>query len=148
MKKEQLFNEFDELLTQYSFSNSLSISEKFKLLNEYQDTLADNINKSNNQQLVQSANLTSLYELQDSLKLAKTKKKYKIQRLVNLFCSGITDESQVRHSSEIEKEVLLLLLERKEEIIENKDWYLRIIPNSAWLIQLLEYNTTQHKKMK
>jgi phenylalanine-4-hydroxylase len=141
MTKEYLFKEFDNLLEVLRYENNLSTSDIFRLLNEYQNTLADNITKSNNRQLVQSANLTSLYELQDSLKLAKTKKKYQIHRLVNLFCSGITEESQVKHSSETEKEVLMLLLERKEEIIENKEWYLKIIPNSAWLIQLLEYNT-------
>jgi hypothetical protein len=144
MNREQLFKAFDNLLSEYSFEYSLSTSEKFKLLNEYQNQLASDIDKSNNRQLVQDASRTSMYELSDALKLAKTKKKYKLHRLVNLFCLGITNFDQIKHASPLEGEVFEFLLERSDVILEHKDWYNRVIPNSSWLLNYLEFKKEEN----
>jgi hypothetical protein len=146
MNKEQLFKEFNHLLSQYSFEHSLTTSEKFKLLNEYQNQLASDIDKSNNRQLVQDAYRTSMYELSDALKLAKYKKKYQLHRIVNLFCLGITNFDQIKYASPLEKDVFEFLLERSDDILENKDWYKRVIPNSNWLLNYFEFKKEENDK--
>jgi hypothetical protein len=86
-----------------------------------------------------------MYELQDAFKLAKSQKKYQLHRLVNLFCLGITNFDQIEHSSTLEEDVFEFLLERSDDILENGDWYKRVIPNSKWLLNYLEFKNKEKK---
>jgi hypothetical protein len=87
-----------------------------------------------------------MYELSDALKLAKYKKKYQLHRIVNLFCLGITNFDQIKYASPLEKDVFEFLLERSDDILENKDWYKRVIPNSNWLLNYFEFKKEENDK--
>lgn len=138
--KESLFNKLD--LAFYSLEYNLSSAETFRLLNEYQSTKLDNIEKSNNDKYRQALQLSlDYFDIDFITKYKRSKNKSKLLfKLVNSFVNQI-DEAKHADFSLITKYYFDECIRNKDIILGNKKWYLRIIPQSKWLIEYLETYT-------
>lgn len=142
-KYEKLFIVFDSAIQDFQHPDGrigFTTAEKFRMLNEYQNLLADRIEQSNNQQMRKAMGRTALYELnevfQDTKNLEKLKKwDHKYHRLVNMFCIDITNLDMLEQATPLDKKVYTYLMSKKEYILENSDWYYRVIPESIWLLK-------------
>lgn len=138
MEKEQgqIFNELDFTLAKYGYTKPQDI---FRLLNDYQNYRLDGIEKANNERY-RTALFRSLdYTDKDFLKKwRRSKNKEKLVRnLVNTF---VLQVHALEHKdlwgdySFMYSEIVKF----KDKLLSNKPWYLRVIPESSWLIEHLE----------
>jgi len=134
-ENSELFKVLDGVI--FDHKGSLNPAEFFRLLSEYQLTRINDIEKSNNKQQAMALNRTALYDttlFESFKKTTSVKKKEKmVFKLVNLLC--IANDSLDCLSSDYDKEIFNILIEYKDKILSNEDWYNRIIPESKWLIE-------------
>lgn len=136
LKQRTVFAQFDDILEMNGITRAQDI---FKLLNDYQNTKLDNIEKANNESnriaLQRSLNY---FDLDFTPRFKKFKKKEEhIFKIVNSLVLEIP--------SEFYKDICLntrykfdQAVEHKETILKQKNWYLSTIPESEWLIKYLE----------
>lgn len=134
-KQEVIFRKFDEILWEYDVTDN---AEVFKLLNAYQNTRLDNIQKaSNEKQRVALQRTLDYFDFDFVEKYRKSKIKEKLLfRLVNSFVLQIPNLRFI-NSSTYSNYMFEEICQFREKILGSKDWYLRVIPESAWLIQHL-----------
>lgn len=135
MKKE-IFQEFNSVLNQYGVRKPQDI---FRLLNEYQSSHLDGIEKANNEQNRFALQRTiDYYAVDFSPKWQRSKKKEDLVfKLVNILVLDVPG-GNFTNASRWTKKRFKELEEYKEQILENKSWYLQVIPESAWLIEYFE----------
>jgi hypothetical protein len=133
---EEIFKQFNLILSEYGVYKPQDI---FRLLNEFQSNHLDNIEKANTELHQVALMRTSDYHSFETLKkFKKSKSKKKILfKLVNLFVIDIISIEYI-NSSGWAKETFDELVNHKDDILSNRDWYLRIIPESKWFIEYLE----------
>lgn len=136
MIRKKLFENIDEVFRRYEFN--ISDADRFALLLHYQAKYLTNISNNNNERTRAALARTSMYELGEVLKRwKKNKSKNQLFKLVNMF--AITcEEYAVDSWSCLEIVVWGVIVSQKDIIVNNKDWYLRVIPESKWLIEKLE----------
>lgn len=134
--KELLFKEMNRLLHEFGYSLP---SETFKVLNEFQNTQLEGIEKANNEKNRIAMQRTIDYYTVDFMpKWDRSKSKAKLLfRLVNLFVLDIPEFKDV-DSSNYSKRIFKEICNYKDNILENKKWYLNVIPESKWLIEHFE----------
>jgi hypothetical protein len=152
-KYQKLFDDFDLAIQDFQHpdgSVGFTTAEKFKMLNEYQNLLAERIEQSNNKQMRNAMNRTAMYELnevfQDIKRSEKLKKwSHKYHRLVNMFCLNITSVDMLEHLTPLDIKVYDYLMSKKEDILEHSGWYYRVIPESIWLLKHMYMVTLKPK---
>jgi len=140
--REQLFKGIDNLLNEFQI---YSVQDRFRIINEYQSSRLDKIEQANNDANRMALGRTSMYELDRVLKDCSKRKNKDFFRLVNIFCIGITDFDQITGCSGLEQNVFEYILENKNIVLENIDWYRRVIPESIWLIRHLKELTNKQE---
>ena len=141
--KDLLFKEMNQLLYEFGYSEP---SSTFKILNEFQNSKLDGIEKANNgKHRIAMQRTIDYYTVDFMPKWDRSKNKDKLLfKLVNLFVLDIPEFKHVDsscYSIKIFKELSLY----SEKIVESKKWYLDVIPESKWLI---EYFEQQQKGLK
>lgn len=137
--REKMFKEFDSILFEYSIMNPEDI---FRLLNEYQNSKLNGIEKANNDKNRFALQRTIDYydiELMDKWKRTKSEesKKKLIFKIVNNLCCYIDSVENV-NCSNITKEQFNICIQYKDYILQKEDWYIKIIPESKWLLDYLK----------
>ena len=132
IKQNGIFKEFDEILHYWGITDNAEI---FRLLNAYQNTKLDNIQKvSNEKQRVALQRTLDYFDFDFVEKYKKSKNKEKLLfRLVNSFVLQIPNLRFI-DSSTYSKYMYEEIFKFRDKILENADWYLRVIPESAWLL--------------
>lgn len=135
--KERLFKSFDSMFRDFEV---YSVAERFRLINEYQSSRLDAIEKVNNATQRMALGRTSMYELDRVLKecMKKTDNNKSLFRLVNLFCISVTEYHQLDGASGLEKNAFNYIMDNKTILRNNIEWYLRVIPESEWLIDIIK----------
>lgn len=132
MTDKRVFLEFDRVLIE---NNVYSPGEIFKLLNEYQISKLKDIEKANNDKHRVALHRTNDYSWPEALRKLqsnKTKKNF-IFKVVNCLCISVGDYDSINVSG-LAQESYDELLKYKDEILLNEKWYLRVIPESKWLL--------------
>lgn len=141
---ETKFNRFskqlDELFCE-TYGN-LNEADIFKILNQYQSKRLDNIEKVANKTKDAAIQRTLLYlshEVLEKYKKSKSEKNKEkmVFKLVNNLVLYISDVKYIDYSLEI-RETFDIILKHKEKILQSEDWYLRVIPESKWLLEHLK----------
>ena len=132
IKQNNIFKEFDKILHYWGVTDNAEI---FRLLNAYQNTKLDNIQKvSNEKQRVALQRTLDYFDFDFVEKYKKSKNKEKLLfRLVNSFVLQIPNLRFI-DSSTYSKYMYEEVCKFRDKILENADWYLRVIPESAWLL--------------
>ena len=127
--KDQLFKNLDSLISEYGYTKANDI---FRLLNEYQNYRLSDIENSNNEKHRVALSRTLLYsdiEILEKYRKTKSEKTQKglLIKIVNSFCLQIP-ELKYKDYSGATKEMYDIIITFKDKIIENEEWYLRVIP--------------------
>ena len=132
---KELFKQLDQVVMEHK--GNINEAEFFRLISQYQLSRIDRIETVNNKQQQMALARTSMYDT-ELLKLFKrsTAKKQEtlLFKLVNLLCIANNSLECVHRASDDDKEVFEIILGYSDKLINNKDWYLRVIPESKWLI--------------
>lgn len=139
-KVERFFNGVNELLYDLGITND---AEVFKLLNAYQNTRLENIQKaSNEKQRVALMRTVDYYDTDIYTKWKKSKQSTKEKLLFKFINNFVLQIPSIKYidSTTYSKYCFNEICLFKDKILSNKSWYLRIIPESRWLIEYLENN--------
>jgi len=119
----------------------LPIKKQFNMLIDIQKELVADIEKANSEKQRAALARTSMYQLseaQNKLVRSKLKDKSKLLfRVVNLYVIVI-DSYECSQINLVDRETLNILETHKNTILANRSWYLKVIPESKWLIEYLQ----------
>jgi hypothetical protein len=134
--QEILFQKFDEILWDNEVYDS---TEVFRTLNAYQNARLDKIEKTNNKtERIALQRTLDYFDIDFIEKYRKSKNKEKLLfKLVNSFALQITELKHINNST-YSKYVFEEIISFKNKILSNKEWYLRVIPETKWIIDYLE----------
>lgn len=139
-EKTELFKNLDKVIAEYY--GRLRGAEFFKLVSEYQISRLNQIEEFEITRQEQALYRTAMYNtelLEAYKKTTSDKKKEKLVfKLVNLLCIANSSLLAVERGCDHDREIFNIAIAYKEKIIGSKDWYLRVIPESKWLIEYLE----------
>lgn len=136
---KSLYKDFDKLLYEYDIIEAQDI---FRILNAYQSSKLDNIENANNETHRVALGRTVLYHNTDVIdQFNKTKslkkKEQMIIKIVNLFVLDIPEEKYI-YVSGISTRMYNIIVAYKDSILKSESWYLRVVPESKWLISHLK----------
>jgi hypothetical protein len=130
-------NELEKLLIENDFNQP---ADMFRVLTSYMNNSLNEIEKTNCRKQTMALDRTTMYMLDDYFnlfkKMSEIKKKKNLFKLVNLLViqtKEIKDVTYFRVEEEFQE-----ILKFKETILKNKDWYIRVIPESEWLIKYIK----------
>lgn len=134
--QEILFKKFDEILWDMGIYDNAEI---FRTLNAYQNVRLDKIEKANNEkQRIALQRTLDYFDIDFIEKYRKSKNKEKLLfKLVNSFALQIPDLKYI-DSSTYSKYMFEEIISFKDKILSNKEWYLRVIPETKWIVEYLE----------
>lgn len=137
---KELFKKLDQII--FDEKGRLNSADFFRLLSEYQLTRINDIENSRNEQQRIALCRTAMYDTDTLSAFKKTtsakKKQGMVFKLVNLLCIYNDNLSAVHASSDHDKELFSIAVDYHEKILQSREWYLRTIPESKWLIEHLE----------
>ena len=127
----QLSKEIKSLLIQFDVTKPQDV---FRFLNSFQSAQLAGIEQANNDEHRVALERTLMY-YPDPLKQLKNNKRTNdvLFKAVNYFVLQVSS-TKYTDSYNWGKEFLTELTKHKDIILSNEDWYLRVIPESAWLI--------------
>ena len=139
MMNKELFKRLDEVIM--DARGYLNPADFFRLISEYQLSRINDIENFHNTQQAQALRRTALYDnlLLNKFKKSSEKQKEKLVfKLVNLLCISNPSLKAIEMACDHDKEIFEIVCNYQEKILGNKEWYLGVIPESAWLITHFE----------
>lgn len=139
--KEKMFIEISNILNHYGYIEPQDI---FRVINDFQNSKLNDIEKANTNEHKQALFRTLLYT-NDYLIKAYTKstsvknKKSILFKIVNNFVIQVPEYKYKDHCVEY-TDMFNIIIEPQniESILKSEDWYLRTIPESKWLIDMMK----------
>lgn len=113
----------------------------FKVINLYQNYMLDGIEKANTEKHRVALGRTLIYSNEYLIKTFKKAKNDKAKesvlfKIINNFVLQVPSLEYVKSCSMYEE--MYDIITTHKHLITDRDWYIRHIPESAWLLDLLE----------
>ena len=132
-EKDQIFKVWDNVLVNHHVTRP---EIAMRLIVEYQLTKLFNIEKANNEQQ-RVALYRTLNYTERSIEDLKKGKKDSLSRVINFLCLHVHNSNMIKEFYRGD-EIMTELNKWKSTILEQRDWYLRTIPESKWLMEYLD----------